>query len=396
MGIFNCIKSKKNKDRPIFTDESLTSGKQVMDNSSSSLPGYSSGLLTQKNGKIKSEISEADFEKIKLLGKGSFGKVLLVKKKSNDKLYAMKVLQKSIIVINNQEDHTKTERQILEKVKHPFIVSLHYAFQTQAKLYLVTEFMQGGELFYHLRKERRFDEEKAKFYICEIILALEFLHNQKCIYRDLKPENILLGADGHIKITDFGLSKLNIGGGNSDRAFTICGTPEYLAPEIILDKKGYGHTVDWWSLGVLFYDMLEGYSPFKNWNAQKQDNTGYDISIYLKKVHLPAYHSAESIDLVDRLITIDPKKRLGYKGSHEIKSHPFFKNINWDDVYNKRIKPPFVPLISNELDLGNFHSMFTEENIHEGTTSPRENIMKEKDKDTYEGFTYIKKSSMLD
>lgn len=397
MGCFGCFKMKKKQydDGNYYSENQETdiSGKYTSEVSLYS--GYSNSLIMGQDGKKHKEVSESDFEKLKLLGKGTFGKVFLVSKNTNKKLYAMKVLDKSSILINHQQDHTKTERKILEKIKHPFIVSLHYAFQTKLKLYLVTEFMQGGELFYHLRKERRFEEEKAKFYICEIIVALEYLHSQNCIYRDLKPENILLGSDGHIKLTDFGLSKLNVSSNSSDRAYTICGTPEYLAPEIILDKHGYGQSVDWWSLGVLFYDMLMGASPFKIWEPNKEDGrTGYDASIYLKKVRLPSYHTPEAIDLVDKLIVANPKNRLGYKGSLEIKNHRFFQNINWEKVYAKKIQPPLIPVIKNEMDLNNFHSMFTDENVNESSITPKENIPKEKD--IYEGFTYVKKNSMLD
>lgn len=399
MGCFNCIKKDKEILEPL-QKRSTGGNTACSDNNKHSLSTYSSNLLINNHSSMSlaiaykhKRISEEDFEKIKLLGKGTFGKVLLVRNLETDKLYAMKVLDKSSINIMNQEDHTKTERKILENIKHPFIVTLHFAFQNEKKLYLLTEFMQGGELFYHLRKERRFDEEKAKFYICEILLALDYLHSNNCIYRDLKPENILLGKDGHIKITDFGLSKQGIKSKEGDKAFTICGTPEYLAPEIILDKKGYNNTVDWWSLGVLLYDMLVGYSPFKQWdNNTKEQSLGYDASIYLKKVYLPKYHTPEARDLIERLITVDPKNRLGANGSQEIKKHPFFSNINWTDVLNKKLTPPFKPLITHETDLNNFHAMFTEENI-ENTLPIKSELNAE---DDYEGFTYVNKNALLE
>ena len=277
------------------------------------------------------KISAQDFQEIKLLGRGTFGKVLLVKKKSSDNIYAMKVLKKSIVLIKNQVLHTKQERKILEKINHPFIVHLHYAFQDEKKLYLVTEFMQGGELFYHLRKDKLFKESRAKFYLCEIILALEHLHKNGCIYRDLKPENILLDINGHIKLTDFGLSKMTLSK-KDERAYTVCGTPEYLAPEILLEQ-GYDKTVDWWSLGVLFYEMLCGYSPFKMSTSKAQR---LDISLYTKPVTMHHFMSDDAISFISSLIVVDPKCRLGYgaNGYANVKAHQFFSDVNWDDYFN--------------------------------------------------------------
>jgi serine/threonine protein kinase len=319
----------------------------------------------------------------------------LVKKKNNDKLYAMKVLKKSVIKLNNQEDHTKTERKILEKIDHPFIVSLHYAFQDEKKLYLVTEFMQGGELFYHLRRERVFKEDRARFYVTEIVLALEYLHKNNCIYRDLKPENILLDKDGHIKLTDFGLSKIVLTKNRDDsRAFTICGTPEYLAPEILIEK-GYDKCVDWWSLGALFYEMLAGYSPYKT-----QKDNKLELENYTKKIYMQPYFSENAKSFIQNLLIVDPKNRLGSgpNGSQNVKSHPFFNNINWDDTLNKRIIPPYIPVIRDTTDLSNFDKMFTDENILEPNSEKGNNpllLTGTNAKNNYmdfAGFTYKRES----
>lgn len=175
--------------------------------------------------------------------------------------YAMKVLKKANLLERNQIDHTKTEREVLQNVSSPFLMKMHYAFQTEDKLYMVMDFLNGGELFYHLRRELHFDEDRIRFYAAEIILGLEALHQNGIIYRDLKPENILLDEEGHIRLTDFGLSKQGIFKQNEDQTFTICGTPEYLAPEIIMGE-GHGKAVDWWSLGTLIYEMLVGRPPF--------------------------------------------------------------------------------------------------------------------------------------
>jgi len=201
-----------------------------------------------------------DFEKLKVLGKGSFGEVLLVRLKANNKYYAMKILTKKNVKLRHQESHTKAERDLMVKINCPFIVSIKFAFQDAVNLYIITEFMQGGEMFFHLHKERKFSNEKTKFYIVEIILAIEFLHKNKMLYRDLKPENIMVDSTGHIKLTDFGLSKMVKK--TKEKAFTICGTPQYLAPEILSDD-GYDNSVDWWSLGCVMYEMLTGSAPFR-------------------------------------------------------------------------------------------------------------------------------------
>merc|ERR1719408_1067569 len=200
-----------------------------------------------------------DFELCKVLGKGSYGKVMLVKhKNAGNQLFAMKMLRKDHVVKRNQVEHTRSERNVLESVNHPFIVSLHYAFQTPKKLYVVLEYCAGGELFFHLSQAGRFSQGRCRFYACEICLALAYLHSLNIIYRDLKPENLLLDADGHAKITDFGLSKEGIEDNIS--AKTVCGTPEYLAPEIV-EKRGHGRAVDWYSIGALTFEMLTGLPP---------------------------------------------------------------------------------------------------------------------------------------
>ena len=332
--------SKKNSDPEIKTTNSTDS------------------LITNNHlpsGEFTTQVSRDDFDEIKVLGRGSFGKVILVRYKKNNQLYAMKILKKAVIMMKKEEDHTKTERKILEKISHPFIVSLFFAFQDENKLYLITEFMQGGELFYHLHREKFFSIDRTKFYAAEIVLALEHLHRNNCIYRDLKPENILLGKDGHIKLTDFGLSKIVFEEKNNEKAFTICGTPEYLAPEI-LEDKGYDQTVDWWSLGALIYEMLVGYSPFKLKKGQQ-----LNLENYKKQIPLFNHFTPEAKKIIRELLVVEPKKRLGYgkNGTENVKKHPFFKGINWTDLYNKKIKPSFKPRIVNELDLSNFDKLFT-------------------------------------
>jgi serine/threonine protein kinase len=204
-----------------------------------------------------------DFQILKLIGKGTFGQVYQVRKKDTKRIYAMKVLQKKVIVQKKEVAHTVGERNILVRTAmadSPFIVGLKFSFQTPTDLYLVTDYMSGGELFWHLQKEGRFDEKRAKFYIAELILALQHLHMHDIVYRDLKPENILLDANGHIALCDFGLSKANLT--KNATTNTFCGTTEYLAPEVLLDEAGYTKMVDFWSLGVLVFEMCCGWSPF--------------------------------------------------------------------------------------------------------------------------------------
>lgn len=305
-----------------------------------------SANLDSKNVKEDKPPCFDDFELLRLIGTGSFAKVLLVRKKDNGKLYAMKVLKKEEIFKRNQIDHTKTERIILATLRHPFMVRLRYSFQTENKLYMVLDFVRGGELFYHLRKAGRFSEERARFYISEVILALDYLHRHDVIYRDLKPENILLSEDGHIKLTDFGLSKKGItsvgGKGEGQTATTFCGTPEYLAPEIITGI-GHGKAVDWWSVGILLYEMLTGRPPF----SSKNRNQLY-INTIKGNIKWPEGMSENAKDLLQKLLHRKPEERLGSKGVNDIKAHPFFKGLDWDKVISKQIKPEFIPVCIDE------------------------------------------------
>ena len=338
------------------------------------------------------KLCASDFEKKSLLGRGSFGEVFLVKNKRNEKYYAMKILNKDAVKLRHQEVHTKAERDLMVKIHCPFIVGIKFAFQDKEKLYIITEFMQGGEIFYHLHKERKFNTEKTKFYISEIVLALEFLHNKHMLYRDLKPENILLGSDGHIKLTDFGLSK--IFNQKKQKAYTICGTPQYLAPEILSDD-GYDKTIDWWSLGCVMYEMLVGKAPF---NIPRNGSLSADL--YKKKIFMPNYVCKEAIDLISLLLVPNPKKRLGYgpNGANDIKKHEFFADINWEDLYNKKVKPPFVPELDSEVDLKYFDIGFTSEKIESkdmnnidddafDTSNNSDNTNND-----YKGFTYVTSS----
>ena len=283
--------------------------------------------------------------KLRLIGVGSYGKVYLVSNKANNnQLYAVKVLNKKFIEDQNLIKNIQIERKILEKFNNPFILKLDYAFQTKKRLFFFTEFMSGGDLSHHLYKENLFSQEKTKFYASEIILAIEYLHNNNCIYRDLKPENVTIDSEGHIKIIDFGLCKLL----NEDlNDFSVCGSPEYVAPEVIFNKE-YGKEIDIWSLGVMIYEMLSGYLPFEI----KDNNITPDI--YKKKIKMFDYFSKEAKDLIKHLLVIDPKKRYNIA---QIKKHKFFKGIKWEEVEKKKLTPPFIP----SKDLKNLNEFFTDE-----------------------------------
>ncbi|XP_056349478.1 ribosomal protein S6 kinase alpha-5 isoform X2 [Oenanthe melanoleuca] len=307
-----------------------------------------------------------NFELLKVLGTGAYGKVFLVRKVSGHdagKLYAMKVLKKATIVQKAKTtEHTRTERQVLEHIRQsPFLVTLHYAFQTDTKLHLILDYINGGELFTHLSHRERFSENEVQIYIGEIVLALEHLHKLGIIYRDIKLENILLDSDGHVVLTDFGLSKEFLSDEN-ERAYSFCGTIEYMAPDIVRGgDAGHDKAVDWWSVGVLMYELLTGASPF---TVDGEKNSQAEISRRILKSEppYPQEMSALSKDIIQRLLMKDPKKRLGCgpTDADEIKQHPFFQNMNWEDLAAKKIPAPFKPVIRDELDVSNFAEEFTE------------------------------------
>jgi ankyrin repeat protein len=315
---------------------------------------------TSKNlNKITEErISLSSFVSLAILGRGSFGEVYLVQKIDTKKKYAMKVLNKDRILAQNLLKYVKAERNILSIMNHPFIIKLYYAFQTNSKLFLILEYCPGGDLSKHLYFEKKFSEPRAKIYICEVLLALENLHKNNIIYRDLKPDNVVLCDDGHCKLTDFGLSKEGVFDGNAAKSF--CGSIAYLAPEM-LQKKGHGKAVDWYLLGVLLYEMIIGVTPFF---SNSKEEIFYNIEN--EKLVIPDYVSKEAADLIRKLLERNPSKRLGSSPSdaEEIKKEAFFKDINWNDVYNKTIKAPF----KNNYNFSSIHyfkspKLFVKDNV---------------------------------
>ncbi|KAM4058804.1 kinase [Hirsutella rhossiliensis] len=300
-------------------------------------------------GKLKIE----DFELLKVVGKGSFGKVMQVRKKDTNRIYALKTIRKAHIISRSEVAHTLAERSVLAQINNPFIVPLKFSFQSPEKLYFVLAFVNGGELFHHLQKEHRFDVNRSRFYTAELLCALECLHGFSVIYRDLKPENILLDYQGHIALCDFGLCKLDMK--DEDRTNTFCGTPEYLAPELLMGK-GYNKTVDWWTLGVLLYEMLTGLPPFYDENTNEMYRKILSEPLHFSDVVPPA-----AKDLLTKLLNRNPEERLGANGSAEIKAHPFFHAIDWRKLLQRKYEPTFKPSVADALDTANFDPEFTSE-----------------------------------
>lgn len=302
--------------------------------------------------KDTSRVGPNDFELLHVLGKGSFGEVYLVRKRDTSLHYAMKVLRKDKIMGQNLTKYALTERNVLSYIRHPFIVGLNFAFQTRDKLFLILDYCSGGDLGSHLAKERRFNEYRAKTYMCEVILALEELHRLDIIYRDLKPDNIVLDEEGHAKLTDFGLSKEGVL--DNTMASSFCGSVAYLAPEV-LKRQGHGKAVDWYLLGVLFYEMLVGTPPYFSHNREQLFQ-----NIQRGKLRIPSVLSVEAKSLLRgvrymQLLQRDPGKRLGSGKSdaEEIKRHEFFTGINWNSVLNRELRPPVPhkPVIGKALIL---------------------------------------------
>lgn len=317
--------------------------------------------ITFEQYKTKRALTPRDFEFLKLIGRGTFGKVFQVRKKDTKRIYAMKVLSKKEIVAKKEVAHTIGERKILQRsLDSPFLVGLKFSFQTDADLYLVTDFKSGGELFWHLQRETRFSEERARFYIAELVLALEHLHKFNIVYRDLKPENILLDATGHVALCDFGLSKADLH--PDELTTTFCGTTEYLAPEILLSEQGYSKIVDFWSLGVLLFEMCCGWSPFYAEDTQQMYK-----NICFGKIRFPkGVINEDGKQFVKGLLNRNPKHRLGaIRDAEELKEHPFFKMIDWKALALKQVTPPFKPVVESDESTSNFDPEFTSADVRD-------------------------------
>ncbi|KAI9670470.1 MAG: Serine/threonine kinase [Trizodia sp. TS-e1964] len=321
------------------------------------------------------------FNFLAVLGKGNFGKVMLAETKAKKQLYAIKVLKKEFIIENDEVESTRSEKRVFliaNKERHPFLLNLHACFQTETRVYFVMEYISGGDLMLHIQRGQ-FGTKRAQFYAAEVCLALKYFHENGVIYRDLKLDNILLTLDGHIKIADYGLCKEDMWYGETTSTF--CGTPEFMAPEILLDKK-YGRAVDWWAFGVLIYQMLLQQSPFRG----EDEEDIYDAILAdepLYPIHMPR----DSVSILQKLLTREPELRLGSgpTDAQEIMSHAFFRNINWEDIYHKRIPSPFQPQISSATDTSNFDSEFTSVTP---VLTPVQSVLSQAMQEEFRGFSY--------
>ncbi|KAK5165471.1 Serine/threonine kinase [Saxophila tyrrhenica] len=321
------------------------------------------------------------FNFLAVLGKGNFGKVMLAETKTTKQLYAIKVLKKEFIIENDEVESVRSEKRVLliaNKERHPFLLNLHACFQTETRVYFVMEYISGGDLMLHIQRGQ-FGTKRAQFYAAEVCLALKYFHENGVIYRDLKLDNIMLTLDGHVKVADYGLCKEDMWYGSTTSTF--CGTPEFMAPEILLDKK-YGRAVDWWAFGVLIYQMLLQQSPFRG----EDEDEIYDAILAdepLYPIHMPR----DSVSILQKLLTREPELRLGSgpTDAQEIMSHAFFRNVNWDDIYHKRVPAPFLPTVKGRADTSNFDSEFTSVTP---VLTPVQSVLSQAMQEEFRGFSY--------
>ncbi|XP_026079593.1 protein kinase C eta type [Carassius auratus] len=343
--------------------------------------------MRRDRGKSKKEPSQklgiSNFTLLQVLGKGSFGKVMLVRLNGSDQVFAVKVLKKDIILQDDDVECTMTEKRVLSLAStHPYLTQLYCCFQTPERLFFVMEFVNGGDLMFHIQKSRKFEENRARFYTAEITSALIFLHSKGIIYRDLKLDNVLLDKDGHCKLADFGMCKEGMFEGVVTGTF--CGTPDYIAPEI-LQEMLYGPSVDWWALGVLLYEMLSGHAPFE---AENEDDLFE--SILTEEIIYASWLSTNAVDILKGFLTKNPSRRLGCVaaegGESVVTSHPFFTSIDWNKLNQRELEPPFKPRIKTAEDVNNFDPDFTQE---DPTFTPiDESIIPSINQDEFRDFSF--------
>lgn len=351
---------KEKKVNPIFSrmpKENLTDIETYLNKNTSAVddPERNRTKTMFTTHKTVKEVKLEDFRILKVIGRGSFGKVCLVEYTPTKEIYAMKSLKKDILIEQEQIENTLLEKEILQTIDHPLLCGLVFCFQTQERIYFVMPFLRGGELFQHLRKFRTFDEEKVRFYGAQIALALQYLHDKGIVYRDLKPENILMDEQGYLRLADFGMAKKLK---NNEKAMSFCGTPEYLAPEIITGE-GHDKSADWWSFGILIYEMLCGLPPFYVENLERMYEMIKTGPLkFPKKVQL----SDDAKDLIRKLLDRKVQTRLGSQtGIEEIKKHPFFATIDFNMILQKKYPAPFIPNLNDQTDVQYFDEEFTSE-----------------------------------
>ncbi|XP_062505273.1 protein kinase C iota type-like isoform X2 [Corticium candelabrum] len=340
----------------------------------------------------KSQISVDDFELLNVIGRGSYAKVLLVELKRTKVLYAMKVIKKELVNDDEDIDWVQTEKQVFEQASnHPFLVGLHSCFQTESRLFFVIEYVGGGDMMFHMQRQRRLPEDHARFYSSEICCALNYLHERGIIYRDLKLDNVLLDPEGHVKLTDYGMCKEGLRPG--DTTSTFCGTPNYIAPEI-LRGEDYDYSVDWWALGVLMFEMLAGRSPFDVVSSNEnpdQSTEDYLFQVILEKtIRIPRSISVKAGSVLKGFLNKNPKERLGchpQTGFADIIEHPFFRPVDWELLEQRQCSPPYRPCGDDARDVTNFDPQFTSEAV-EFTADDRK-VIEAIDQSEFEGFEYV-------
>ncbi len=321
-----------------------------------------------------------DFKIIKVIGRGSYGKVCLVEFKQTKELFAMKSLKKNVLLDEDQVESTLLEKNILQSLDYPFLVGMVFCFQTEERVYFVLPFIQGGELFQHLRKYKYFPEKNVKFYAAIIGLSLDYLHKKGIVYRDIKPENILIERDGYLKLIDFGMAKILK---DDEKTNSFCGTPEYLAPEIITGE-GHNRMADWWSYGTLVYEMLFGIPPFFSENIEKM----YEL-ITKSELRFPKKFrvSEDAKDFLAKLLVKNQKERLGAKeGFEEIKKHPFFKGVDFKALEEKKVEAPFKPILEDSFDVQNFDEEFTSEDLVSSEITEKNMDLIKRNQDQFDDF----------
>ncbi|XP_046880744.1 protein kinase C delta type-like [Hypomesus transpacificus] len=349
-----------------------SSGTEQLWDRSGPAPAPPSNIIHQ------TRLTMSNFVFHKVLGKGSFGKVLLAELKGRGEYFAVKALKKDVVLMDDDVECTMVEKRVLALAwDNPFLTHLYSTFQTKEHLFFVMEYLNGGDLMFHIQDKGRFDLYRATFYSAETLVGLQFLHSKGIIYRDLKLDNVMLDKDGHIKIADFGMCKENVFG--EVRASTFCGTPDYIAPEILLGQK-YTFSVDWWSFGVLVYEMLIGQSPF-----QGDDEDELFESIRMDTPHYPRWITKEAKDLLEKLFERDPSRRLGVVGN--IRGHSFFKTLNWPALERRELDPPFKPKVKSPNDCSNFDREFLNEKPR--LSHADKNLLDSMDQTAFAGFSFI-------